>query len=271
MFQIESILSAFHGVLTNLSSGDDYDDSDDNSPVVSQLIGTPVSSHRSGVTKTNIPIWENRLLITLSNCTFTRTTILDMVAVKFKESGFGSVEIPVTNSRTKLENLERLMLDRYLEQKCDPLVGTIEPSMYLGRFDWDTTVQPTDIRPYAKECINNLINVHCEVTNISTKLLHSILIKIVETIAEELYRLMSCVQKFSKEGAQQARLDISTLMEFFESYSSDVAKGHFREALDVVPSLEKSEMTVIEDILRQCRGRMKTQLMCLKSVVVHSD
>jgi exocyst complex component 2 len=51
----------------------------------------------------------------------------------------------------------------YLEQKSDPLVGTIEPSMYLGRFDWDTVRKPTDIRPYAKEIIGNMIGVHAEV------------------------------------------------------------------------------------------------------------
>lgn len=54
-------------------------------------------------------------------------------------------------------------MEAYLEQKNDPLVGTIEPSMYIGKFDWNTKIKPTDVRPYVKECINNLIAVHAEV------------------------------------------------------------------------------------------------------------
>ena len=52
----------------------------------------------------------------------------------------------------------------YLEQKSDPLVGTIEPSMYLGRFDWDMRRKPSNIGPYAKEIIGNLIRVFAEVS-----------------------------------------------------------------------------------------------------------
>nr|CAH7742789.1 unnamed protein product [Callosobruchus chinensis] len=262
--QVDCILSAFHGILNTLSSSEDLEDGEDSSPVVSQLIGTPASSQKTGSAKQNIPIWEHRLLIILSNCMFTKNTILDIILTKFKESGFLSVDACIGNTKIKLDNLERTILDKYLEQKSDPLVGTIEPSMYLGRFDWDMTVVPTDIRPYAKECINNLINVHSEVTGISSALLDNVLTRIVETIAEELYRLMSCVQKFSKQGAQQARTDIQALQEFFKEYTSDAAKGHFAEALNVVPQLENAEKALVEDVLKQCKARMRIQLMCLR-------
>lgn len=263
--QLQNILKAFHDVLYNLSSSEDYDDCDEASPVVSQLIGTPVSSHKlnNGI-PSRIPTWEHRLLITLSNCIFTKNTILDTIREKFMNTGFNTVSVPIKNSTIKLDNLEKSILEKYLEQKSDPLVGTIEPSMYLGRFDWDMTVIPTDIRPYAKECINNLISVQSEVNTISVMLLNSVLPKIVETIAEELYRLMSCVKKFSKEGAQQARADIGALTDFFEGYLSENAKMHFKEALETIPTLEKSEMVLVEDIIRQCKGRMKTQLLCLR-------
>ncbi|CAG9854295.1 unnamed protein product [Phyllotreta striolata] len=261
--QVDNILSAFYTVLNNLSSNEDYDDCDNNSPVVSQLIGTPVGTHKTSGAQ-DIPTWEHRLLITMSNCIFTKNTILNDVSQKFKETGFTSIDAPIKTNGNKLEMLEKLILDKYLEQKSDPLVGTIEPSMYLGRFDWDINVLPTDIRPYAKECINNLINVHSEVNNISTGLLNSILVKIVETIAEELYRLMSCVQKFSKEGAQQARIDIEALQDVFQDYTSDNAQGYFKEALAHVPNLDGAQMALVQDILKQCKAKMKTQILCLK-------
>lgn len=263
--QLQNILKAFHEVLYNLSLGEDYDDCDEGALVVSQLIGTPVSNHKlNSSNESNVPSWEHRLLITLTNCVFTKNTVLDTIQEKFTSTGFSSVEVPITNSKIMLDNLEKSILEKYLEQKSDPLVGTIEPSMYLGRFDWDLSIKPTDIRPYAKECINNLISVLSEVNAISITLLENVLPKIVETIAEELYRLMSCVKKFSKEGAQQARVDIGALTEFFECYLSENAQMHFKEALNVIPTLERADMVLVEDIIKQCKGRMKTQLLCLR-------
>lgn len=158
--QVEALLLSFHGVLRNLAFHEKCDD-DDHSPVVSQLIGTPVlyRSHNAR----HIPVWEHRLLTTLSNCQYTNDIILDRIIDSFIKSGYPVPKTPIINVKTQLKNLEKSILETYLEQKSDPLVGTIEPSMYLGRFEWDTNVTPTNIRPYAKECINNLIHVLSEV------------------------------------------------------------------------------------------------------------
>ncbi|KAJ3639449.1 hypothetical protein Zmor_002810 [Zophobas morio] len=263
--QIEAVLMSFHNVLNNLSSDEGSDDDEDNSPVVSQLIGTPVNGYKSNYTNSNTPVWEHRLLITLSNCLYTKNVVFTNIIKKFKESGFPIPEGPVHNAKSKLDILEKSILEKYLEQKSDPLVGTIEPSMYLGRFDWDLDITPNNIRPYAKECINNVIHVHSEVNSISSSLLESVLPQVVLTIAEELYRLMSCVQKFSKGGAQQARADISALQIFFDHYSTHKARSYFQEALDIIPPLENSDSTVVQDILRQCKARMRIQLLCLTS------
>lgn len=218
--QVESLLLAFHNVLDTLAFKDDNVEEED-FPVVSQLIGTNTyKTHNDS----NIPFWEQRLLTTLSNCQYTRTVIFENLAELFTKNGFPVPKAPIANVSNKLEILEKSILDAYLEQKSDPLVGTIEPSMYLGRFDWDTKIIPSDIRPYAKECITNLIHVHAEVNSISPNLLDSILPQIIQTIAEELYRLMSCVQKFSVCGIQQARADITALKEAFSHYSTEKAK-----------------------------------------------
>lgn len=64
---------------------------------------------------------------------------------------------------TQLETLDNAVLEAYLERRCDPLVGTIEPSMYLGGLEWDFNTEPTHIKPYAQEILANLIAVHAEV------------------------------------------------------------------------------------------------------------
>jgi exocyst complex component 2 len=91
--------------------------------------------------------------------------VLPHLSELFTRYGFPSPILPIQTATNALSTLDRRILEIYLEQKSDPLVGTIEPSMYLGRFDWDTTQKPTDIRPYAKEIIANMIGVHAEVSN----------------------------------------------------------------------------------------------------------
>lgn len=63
-----------------------------------------------------------------------------------------------------------------------------------------------------------------QVNSISPGLVNIILPQVVQTVAEELYRLMSCVQKFSIFGVQQARADIGALQEIFLGYSTPKAK-----------------------------------------------
>lgn len=73
--------------------------------------------------------------------------------------------------------------------------------------------------------------------------MNNVLPQIVQTIAEELYRLMSCVRKFSVAGIQQARADIGALQEMFAIYLNDKAMLYFKEALDVIPACQQSELT----------------------------
>ena len=58
-------------------------------------------------------------------------------------------------------------MEAYLEEKVEPLIGIVEPSMYSGRFDWNKTLPTEDVRPYCKEIIMNMIAVHAEVAQVS--------------------------------------------------------------------------------------------------------
>lgn len=81
----------------------------------------------------------------------------------FFRNGYNKPILPVETAKVSLRTLDKAIMEAYLEQKSDPLVGTIEPSMYVGKFEWNTKIKPSDVRPYMKECINNFIAVHAEV------------------------------------------------------------------------------------------------------------
>lgn len=111
-----------------------------------------------------------------------------------------------------------------MEHKGDPLVGTIEPSMYLAGFRWDMEMSIGQLRPYAHECCDNLVAVFSEIYTISPVLLKPILEPIVLTIAEELARLMSCVPEFSASGAIQANVDIRLLRDALKIYTNETGR-----------------------------------------------
>lgn len=77
--------------------------------------------------------------------------------------GFPKPTQALQATKEALSSLESSIAETYLEHKGDPLVGTIEPSMYMGRHKLDPDELVDDARPYVYEIINNLIAVHAEV------------------------------------------------------------------------------------------------------------
>lgn len=172
---------------------------------------------------------------------------------------------------TQLGTLDTAVLDAYLERRCDPLVGTIEPSMYLGGLEWDFETEPTHVRPYAQEILANLIAVHAEVRRVAPALLQQVLSHIVETVAEELARLMSCVTQFRPAGIVQARTDITLLKDALKPYSTTRAKNFFEEALDAIPQpINKDDCMRIDMLLSKVATSMHLQLSCLASDAINN-
>lgn len=85
---------------------------------------------------------------------------------------------------------------------------------------------------------------------------------IVQTVAEELARLMQCVQKFSEYGKFQANIDIQLMRDALKLYSNDAARSFFAEALDVIPSLSRIGTEEMFETLNHIRDSMRLQLMC---------
>lgn len=85
---------------------------------------------------------------------------------------------------------------------------------------------------------------------------------IVQTVAEELARLMSCVQKFNANGAIQANVDIRLLRDALKLYSNSTAKTFFGEALDAIPKLSAEGERQVNEMLKVIKADMKLQLLC---------
>uniref|UniRef100_A0ACB8FCN0 Exocyst complex component 2 n=1 Tax=Sphaerodactylus townsendi TaxID=933632 RepID=A0ACB8FCN0_9SAUR len=86
---------------------------------------------------------ERRLLIVLSNlCYLERHTFVNL-AEHFEKHGFQGVEKITQVSKDSLKELDQRLFEMYIELKADPIVGSLEPGIYAGYFDWKDCLTPT--------------------------------------------------------------------------------------------------------------------------------
>ncbi|KAG5674156.1 hypothetical protein PVAND_004140 [Polypedilum vanderplanki] len=273
---IETILECFSTVLEELAT----ERSDDEiQQLPKQIIsGFPTNSllphsinlneAKSTISSTITITWEHRLLCCLANAAYcNKIFINNNLSNLFVKYGYPVPKLALENSRSNVNMVFGNLLEMYVEHKADPLVSTIEPSMYIvSHFKWDGVEKFDNLSPYAHECLDNVVAVYSEIFAISPFLLRPILEQIIQTIAEELARLMVSVDDFNVNGKKQATLDIKMIRDVLRLYSNERAKQSFNEALDAIPKLTADENKNVETLLVSIKQRMKIQLMCLTVV-----
>uniref|UniRef100_A0A8C7W5Q1 Exocyst complex component 2 n=1 Tax=Oncorhynchus mykiss TaxID=8022 RepID=A0A8C7W5Q1_ONCMY len=219
----------------------------------------------SGIQEDFCPTLEQRLLIILSNCQYLEKHTFLNLAEHFERHGFTGTEKITRVTVHAVKELDESLFDAYIERKSDPIVGSLEPGIYAGHFDWRDCGTPTGVRNYLKEALVNIITVHAEVFTVSKDLVPRVLSRIIEGVAEEMSRLMQCVSSFSKNGAIQARLEIDSLRDAVASYLSSESHASFKQALEVLPQLHNgADKKLLEELLNKFKSSMQLQLTCFQ-------
>ncbi|XP_037590397.1 exocyst complex component 2 [Cebus imitator] len=209
---------------------------------------------------------EQRLLIVLSNCCYLERHTFLNIAEHFEKHNFQGIEKITEVSMASLKELDQRLFENYIELKADPIVGSLEPGIYAGYFDWKDCLPPTGVRNYLKEALVNIIAVHAEVFTISKELVPRVLSKVIEAVSEELSRLMQCVSSFSKNGALQARLEICALRDTVAVYLTPESKSSFKQALEALPQLSSgADKKLLEELLNKFKSSMHLQLTCFQA------
>lgn len=212
------------------------------------------------------PTAEQRLLIVLSNCQYLdRHTFLNL-AEHFEKHGFKGTENIIKESLRYLKDLDQRLFETYIESKADPIVGSLEPGIYAGYFDWKDCLVPSGVRNYLKEALVSIIAVHAEVFSVSKELVRRMMARIVEAVAEEMGRLMQCASSFSRNGALQARLEICALRDAVAFYLSPESNRNFMQALETLPPLPSgADKKLLEELLNTFKSSMHLQLTCFQA------
>ncbi|KAG7304291.1 hypothetical protein JYU34_011232 [Plutella xylostella] len=213
------------------------------------------------------PSWQQRLLIAACNAHYTRKVTLNNIAKAYEQYEFPVPTLAIQTTKEALSNLEATIAETYLEHKGDPLVGTIEPSMYMGRHKVDPDEVVEDARPYVYEIINNLIAVHAEVDSVCGSASTRYVRDICETVCEELARLAAAAPAGgSRAAAFRARLEYRLLHVACQSHLTRKAENYLMEALASVPPLEFDEdKKRMEVLVEDFKKRMELQLASLNS------
>uniref|UniRef100_A0A7N8YJK6 Exocyst complex component 2 n=1 Tax=Mastacembelus armatus TaxID=205130 RepID=A0A7N8YJK6_9TELE len=216
-------------------------------------------------TKTDRDPDEQRLLIILSNCQYLeRRTFLNL-ADHFEKHGLTGTEKITQVSVDTVRELDRKLFEAYIERRADPIAGSLEPGIYAGYFDWRDCQTPTGVRNYLKEALVSIITVHAEVFTVSKDLVPRVLSKIVESVADEMCRLMQCVSSFSKNGALQARLELCALRDAIAAFLNAESNASFKLALDALPQLHSgADKKLLEELLNKFKSSMQLQLTCFQ-------
>ncbi|XP_063779126.1 exocyst complex component 2 isoform X2 [Pseudophryne corroboree] len=211
---------------------------------------------------------DKKLLIVLSHCRYLERHTLLNITEHFEKHGFQGIEKITQASTESLMELDQRLFENFIEIKADPIVGSLEPGIYAGYFDWKDCLTPTGVRNYLKEALVNIIAVHAEVFAISKELVPRVMSRIVEAVGEELSRLMQCVSSFSRNGALQARLEICALRDTIAIYLTSDSNTSFKQALESLPQLPSgSDKKLLEELLNEFKSSMHLQLVCFQSAV----
>lgn len=247
---VETILNCFSSVIEELAT-ERSDDEVQHMP--RQVIGFSTNCNllphsitlneaKSTISSTITITWEHRLLCCLANSAYCNKMFINNLGNLFSKFGYPVPKLALENARSNVNAVFGNLLDIYVEHKSDPLVSTIEPSMYIvSHFKWNCVEKFDNLSPYAHECLDNVVSVYSEIFAISPFLLRPILEQIIQTIAEEIARLMLSVEGFNNNGRKQATLDIRMLRDALRVYSNERAKASFIAAQDSIPKLTADE------------------------------
>ncbi|XP_053600638.1 exocyst complex component 2 [Plodia interpunctella] len=204
---------------------------------------------------------QQQLLVAGADALYSRRQLLPALATAFRSFELPQPTEALEATKRALAELEGTIADTYLEHKGDPLVGTIEPSMYMGRHSMQDHERVQDVRPYVYEIINNLIAVHAEVDSVCGPVCSRYMRDISETVCEELARLASAR---GGERSLRARLECVVLRRALAHHLSGKAENYLMEALARMPPLESEEdKKLMDTLLEGFKKRMELQLASL--------
>ncbi|ESN97149.1 hypothetical protein HELRODRAFT_193280 [Helobdella robusta] len=201
----------------------------------------------------------------MNNCSLTSELVIPRLVDLMKRYGYPIDQNLLPTIADVYRRLDDQLFHNYIEERTNPIIGSLERNMYAGKFSWSSCTPPCEVRAYIKECIFSFIQVHAELYSTGPMYIKRVLTSIVEATMEELTRLMQCITHFNNNGAAQARLDLCAFGMSIYAFENIKTKQFMKEALKCIPELNAEQRGLNEKLILTFRNHMKLHLECFKS------
>lgn len=213
---------------------------------------------------------DDATLIVLCNCAFTNNHVIPRLHENFEKYGYPDMNAVIKNVQNKYRDFENKLFDKYIERKCDVVIGAIEPTMYLFSNKWFLSEKnPEDVSSYVKETLMNLIEIQAEVYQIAPPLVNKMMESIIDAALEEIQRIYESVaSKLTTSACIQAMIDIGALQIAFDHSGGHIANSAKRILIQCEKCFNSTgkyvESELIDKILIKFKLSMQLQLSCFK-------
>lgn len=209
---------------------------------------------------------DDRLLIVLCNCIFVVSHMFPYIQESFEKLNYPDMTLVLKVSQSKYKEFEGRLLNQFIEQKRDLVIGSIEPSMYASSNEWYAPKsRPNDISYYVKEMLMNLIAVQGQVFLIAPFLVRKIMLEVIEAAIEEVTRLHDCVaDRFNENGNLQAKVDFEALKIILGDIDSETTDRLLNSSSMFLKSVRPSDAEQMNRLLNQMKQSLHLQLYCFR-------
>jgi exocyst complex component 2 len=209
-----------------------------------------------------------RLIIILNNFAYTRRFILPRLKKIFLNYGFRGMDRVYDEIEIIYRRVDEELLDTVRKEYLRPFLDRLESRMYAGRFDWATHTGVTSVKDYVKHIILDLARVHAEVYSISSQLVFLVLSRILTTLVNELAKLYSNINQFSKAGGMQACLDLIALQECLGRCMENDTSNKLKEIISQIPdAAEYIKSKALTDMLNVFLKQMQPYSIAFRDVL----
>lgn len=208
-----------------------------------------------------------RLIIILNNFAYTRRFILPRLKKLFLNYGFRGMDRVYDEVEVIYKRVDEQIIETVQNEFRRPILQRLESRMYAGRFDWATHIRVTSVKDYVKHIILDLARIHSEVYSISSQLIYFVLSRIISSIVDELAKLYSNINQFSKAGSMQACLDLIALQECLGRCMESETSTKLKEIISEIPDApEHIKSKALTDMLNVFLKQMQPYSIAFRDV-----
>ncbi|KAI9033578.1 exocyst complex component Sec5-domain-containing protein [Phycomyces nitens] len=224
--------------------------------------------------KIDVHSMDVRILLTVSNLSFMRSTVMRKLVVLFEIAYKCSMEEDLKTLIDVVDQLDRILFNDYVKRKSLLIKDIIRQGILLSGIDWYSISKPTEVHSFVYEALMTLVMVHAQVSSVTRQLIHRALSLLLENMANDCLESFRQVERFGMGGMLQATLEIEFMHQTLSQYLTPTAS----ETLHLIyQTLEyaynpqqqhsgnlQSELNHVKELLVFSRKSTVVQFLCFK-------